>query len=287
VGRWRRSPAAGWFFSLEGVAVLKEALAFLQENFISSQKLQVILGPDGSSQIYKPNGEVVASWDGYPTREVECLSLRDFVATLSAAFDSIGPDDGEPPARSIAVGAKSVKAYARSLQDQYSIEFPLAMTKPAERLSEFLSEKSCDHKLFVKILRTSFRGVCDDMLVKQYAKVSFVQNAQTDSTAERGRHSFGKSVDAAIANAEELPESFVVRCNLFTGVASEIEIEVFVFVDFDNAKFSLWIDSQQWANELEKVRREICKTLGEEFPTTPILIGEVTGEAIEKAARFN
>lgn len=269
--------------------MIKEALEFLREKFAGGEKFQEIKGPDGSVGFYKPNGQSVATFDGYPTRTVECLSFLDLIATIHGAQASLGFGGVEADAASdsISIGSKSINANLRAGFEQYEIRYPLEMTRPAGKLAELVSEKACEHKVFIKLLRTTFRGVCDEDLHKQFAKVSFVQNVKTDSEAVRGRDSFGKSVDAALANATELPESFVVRCNLFSGLSSEIEIEVFIFIDFDSARFCLWIDSQQWANELEKVRRDVVKSLATEFQAMPILVGEITEESKEGAPRFN
>lgn len=273
-------------FLQRGLVVIKEAFEFLAASFVKGDRVSVVQLPDGSTSIYGPNGENKGGVEAHPTRRVQCNSASDFIATfINAECDCAGAVNSADAA-TVAVGLEGVRGYIRSGEIQYQIAFDFEYTSPAKKVGEFTNETELDHKQLLRMLRTTLRSSIDSSVIGQFAKVAFASSATTVAEVSRGRDTFGKSVDNAVANAIDLPESIAVKCGLFLGVNEDITLELFVYVDAERQRFLVWIDSQAWERECERVRRAVVAKIAQEIKC-PILAGQIVKEERLPAPLFN
>lgn len=94
----------------------------------------------------------------------------------------------------------------------------------------------------VRLIRFELHGVGAEPLARALARVDFARRSAGQQTVAHGKESLGRSVEASVQAAEDVPEVFTVRVPMWnnTGLGDfDVEIQMGVLLDVENERIEI------------------------------------------------
>lgn len=234
--------------------MLAELLEHLVDLAKASSAAKFHSRPEFPGRVFIEHGGGYSSEDVPPPRRKHHLSgLADVV--LATRDKAIAPDpevyyDG---GRVVALLDRSTRVERVTLE--------LARSERWQTLQNLRSHpRTLSPAEAVRLLRFDLHGTGVDALVSELGRVDFNRSSNGSHTAEHGRESLGKSVEASVQQADRVPESFAVDVAPFTnpGLRSlRGSVKVGVYVDTGAEGFEI----RPLADELELLEANVMAGL--------------------------
>lgn len=132
------------------------------------------------------------------------------------------------------------------------------------RLVELQIGIAADARDIVRFLRFELHDCGVAEVLKALRQVDFTRQSSGGRTTEHGRESLGRSVEAAVQQADKIPEEFTAEVPVFqnSGLRSiTAKVRVGVYVDVDAEKVEL----RTLTDEIEQAKVQAQRSLGAEL----------------------
>lgn len=140
----------------------------------------------------------------------------------------------------------------------------------------------------VRFLRYSLHSANTGDLAKKLGRIDFTRSSSGRSHVDHGKESFGKAVEAAVQQADDIPDRFVTTVPLWTNPGFSrfsAQIEWGLFLDLDAQNVHLQVLSDECARVMAQVQLAVASELREKLDGVPVFMGQpADGYATEYAA---
>lgn len=132
----------------------------------------------------------------------------------------------------------------------------------------------------IRLLRFGLHGTGVDKVIAALRRMDTTRRSDGQSTVEHGRESLGRSVEAAVQNADQIPEAFQVSTPVFInpGLADLTIVTVWCGVLIDLTCNPVRIEIKPLADEISnafiRAQEAIGARLARDLPGTPIFHGK-------------
>ena len=245
---------------------LKESLEYLVGLGKSSAKIESLRTGRRQTTFVLPDEKTVTVDHWEVDRDESLYTLDSLMAWLA--------NHSELTERSIWVGEEGVKVV---FDPKYRDDVATLVLEDSE---EFQALGSLPRKFSQKSLRFFLRSTFDaggdvEKVLEAIKTVDFSRQSDGTSTVEHGRESLGKSVEAKVQGATEIPERFTVECARWAtdGLRMKVPISLMLDVDFQDECFVL----KPGPNELNKFHcaavSHLVSLLRNDQTSTPVYHG--------------
>jgi|SRR6185503_8266965 len=97
--------------------------------------------------------------------------------------------------------------------------------------------------------------------IAEFRKIDFARTVGTRNDVQHGRESLGRSIEAAVQQADKIPEAFTVEVPVYSsaGLPSEtiVDVEVQVFLDYEGSKVQLKTDPDDISLVIDRAHARI------------------------------
>ncbi len=187
------------------------------------------------------NGEI--EWKPKPPSEVESdlRGVEDFLLALT-------------PASVVFHQEAQLFAYLDREKRTDRVRVELRPSQRFQALEALQKGVSLEPKAAVKLLRGTFGKESNiEPVVKALRQIDFTRTSAGKSHVEHGRESLGRSVEAAVQQADQVPEEFLVACPVYTNPGCGAFL--------GQVRVSLWLDLDAQRVELRVLPDEITTSL--------------------------
>jgi len=118
---------------------------------------------------------------------------------------------------------------------------PLHLSKRYQTVAALAAGRDFDVPAAVKFLRFELHGTNVGHVIDAISRIDFTRRSEGHASVEHGRETLGNSVEAAIQQADNVPEAFRVSVDVYTnpGFRYTIQIECGVYIDLAAQKVHL------------------------------------------------
>lgn len=201
-----------------------------------------------------------------PKRAHKLLGLDDLLLALRDPIIAYAPE--------VYVAGGRVCALLDRNERRSMVTIDLQETKRFQLCAQLQAQpRQFQPKDAVKMLRLELHGGNHEHVIQALSRIDFTRNSAGKSHVEHGRETLGRSVEAAVQQADNVPKSFTVGVPLWTTSGFTrygVTVEFGVFLDLDTSTVELRVLS----DEIERVRnlaltavaKDISEALGGKVP---------------------
>ncbi len=125
----------------------------------------------------------------------------------------------------------------------------LHATEQFETLTGLTTPRQFEPKAAIKLLRFDLHGADSEGLVQALTRVDFLRRSEGTSTVEHGKESLGRMVEAAVQQADSIPDRFTVTVPIWSGFATTVSVHCGVYLDLETQRVELRV----LADEIQRV----------------------------------
>lgn len=251
--------------------MIKEALSYLNERFLAAKAIARInhLSECDSRHEYYDVGGVLTPVELPPEDRSHSVRTVDDLILAAKRW-------GVPEATTIFIGTGSVTVLIDDADRLETVRLDLPL-HPQFKFLEGCEEKSlADQPTFLKSLRIHLPGIeRRDELISRVRSIKWKSSTDGYSEFSQGRESLGKSVEAEIIGASEIPEAIVVNTPVFA--LADLDMKVGILCDLEVVATSQRFRFCPLADELRSKREIVLdvlkKTIVKSLPKATVLFG--------------
>ena len=129
----------------------------------------------------------------------------------------------------------------------------------------------------VKMLRFDLHSTGTESVLRALSRVDFTRKSDGGANVDHGRESLGKSVEAAVQQADSIPETFMVTCSVYTNPGfrdlSQVQVACGVYLDMQNDQIEIRTLSDEIEAGMNAAQAAIAQKLAEDLPAVPSYFG--------------
>jgi len=128
----------------------------------------------------------------------------------------------------------------------------------------------------VKMLRFELHGGNVEHVIQALSRIDFTRNSAGKSHVEHGRETLGRSVEAAVQQADAVPKDFTVAVPIWTNPGFHVHganIEFGVFLDLEAQMVELRVMSDECLRVSNLAVGAVISRLQESLPNVPVFHG--------------
>ena len=234
---------------------------------------------------------------------IECVTSKDIPELVFVRQGAVHSEHEVPPARR----AHSVHGYADILSvcsDQMAVSpeifhdhtgivvhlergdrrdlvrMPLEQSHRFKVLRDLQTKDPMTQQEAIRLLRFGLHGTGVDSVIAALRRMDTTRKSDGRSLVEHGRESLGRSVEAAVQNADQIPEAFQVHTPVFInpGLAELTMVTIWCGVLLDLASTPVRIEIKPLADEVSnafiRAQEAIGAALARDLPSKPIFHGK-------------
>lgn len=225
--------------------------------------------PQLPTKVFVRHGDELQEKDApAPFRSHGLAGLDDLVNALA--------DKAIAPAPEVYVAANRVRAFLNRADRRELVTVDLVETKRFKLVTELQTPRSMQPKEAVKMLKLDLHGGNVAQVIQPLSRIEFTRTGTGRTSVDHGKESLGRSVEAQVQNAKDVPEAF------------DLAVPVWSTSGFDRfgvlVKFGLYLDLEAQtvelrvlADEIERVRNQalvaVVRELGARLEGVPIFLG--------------
>jgi len=171
-----------------------------------------------------------------PPRNHTVYTLAEIIAAAQRHADI----DGDAPTVYHSPDCVVLVTNHRERYDRYTLHLhESAHIKTLRTLED--PNRSFTQQALVALLRHDLAGTVPETVLATVRRVTFARQANSRGEYEHGRDSLGKSVEAAVANAADIPEALTATVRVYRnpGIAIRHPIALTLTIDTQNELFKL------------------------------------------------
>lgn len=226
--------------------------------------------PQLPATVFVRNGDQLATHAAPPTyRKHDLAGFADLVAALKDKEMAGSPE--------VYVGADKVVAYLSRTDRREVVSVQLIESKRLKLCAALQAQPvKFQPKDAVKMLRLDFHGGQHDHITQALSRVDFTRTSAGHTNVAHGRESLGKSVEAVVQQAQDVPQKFNLSVPMWTTSGFTrygVTVEFGVFLDLEGQTVELRVLS----DEVERVRNlalaAVVKDLQDALEGVPVFLG--------------
>lgn len=202
-----------------------------------------------------------------PLRKHRLTGFRDLVAALRD--HEIAPDP------EVYIDGTSVVAFLDRTERQSIVSMPLTETARFKLCCELEKPRGFAPRDLVKFLRLELHGGAHQAVTQAVSRIDFMRTSSGKTDVKHGRETLGKSVEAVVQSAEDIPESFVVTVPIWStpGCGWTKPIEFGIYLDNEKQQVELRAFSDECAGARNAALAELRNAIAEACPDVPVFMG--------------
>lgn len=212
--------------------------------FVSHESL-----PD-SVFLNKPDGSVEKVEVPPPTRNHELLGLQDIVAIVKDEVISASPE--------VWVSNTCVAIILNRLKRREVVTCGLAHTEQFTTLLDLLSPTQLQPRQAIKLLRFDLHGANTEGVVQALRRVDFLRTSEGKSSVEHGKESLGRSVEAAVQQADSIPDRFTMTVPIWLGFPYTATVACGCYLDLETERVELRVLADEIGRAVERAVKELA-----------------------------
>lgn len=169
-----------------------------------------------------------------PERQHVIRSLPDFVSALTDAVIAKDPE--------VYFSMREAVAFLDRKDRRETIRFPITPSDRWTAVQGLQSSQPMTTKEAIRLLRFDLHGSGAESVIQSLRRVDFTRTSAGKSTVEHGKESFGRSVEAAVQQADSVPESFCLHVSPAVNVGLrgfDVSIRIGVMIDLEAERILL------------------------------------------------
>jgi len=138
------------------------------------------------------------------------------------------------------------------------------------------SPRKMQPKDAVKMLRLELHGGRHDAVVQALSRIDFVRTGAGKSHVDHGKESLGRSVEAAVQQAESIPKDFDVAVPVWTNSGFSrysVNVNFGLFLDLEEQVVELRVLSDECQRVVNQTMVALVQDLMRSLPGVPVLLG--------------
>lgn len=203
-----------------------------------------------------------------PLRAHQLGGLDDLVAALK--------DTAIAPAPEVYVSPGQVHAFLNRADRRESVAVKLVETKRFQMVTALQQPRSMQPKDAVKMLKLELHGGNIAHVIQALSRVEFIRTGTGRTNVEHGKESLGRSVEAMVQQAKDVPEQFTLAVPVWSTSGFSrfsVNVEFGLYLDLEAQTVELRV----LADEIERVRNlALAAAVGElsaRLEGVPIFLG--------------
>lgn len=128
----------------------------------------------------------------------------------------------------------------------------------------------------VKLLRLELHGGRHDHVIQALSRIDFTRSSAGKSHVDHGKESMGRSVEAAVQQADSVPKDFEVAVPVWTNPGFSrysVNVKFGLFLDLDNQAVELRVLSDECMRVVTQTLGTVASDLREALPDVPVFLG--------------
>lgn len=211
--------------------MIAEAIDRIQKLAHDASRTQILANEDLPGVVFLRHGDELREIQVPPPRRFPAvLTLTDLVAMLMHA---------DFPRSEVYVSHGQVEAFLDRDDRRETVVLPLAKTARLERIEALMAEPALTQSAAIKMLRFELYGPHAASLVTALRRVDFTRKSTGGRTVEHGKESLGRSVEAEVQQAGDIPDEFRVTLPVYQGVGFEASFTVGLHLDLAAERIEL------------------------------------------------
>ena len=202
-------------------------------------------------------------------RAAQLCGFDDLVAAASDLQIAARPE--------VYVSAAGIAVLLDRADRREAITVPLAPSKRWQLVESLQQPKVMQPKDAVKMLRLDLHGGNVAHVIQALSRIDFTRSSAGRTNVEHGRESLGRSVEAAVQQAESVPQQFTLAVPVWSTAGFSrfgVQVEFGLFLDLEAQAVELRV----LADEVERARNlALAAVVGElraQLPAgTPVFLG--------------
>lgn len=237
--------------------MLRDALMALVDLGQKAKSVELVTHEKLPDKVFVRHGEELEEHDvPPPRRSSEIHDLADLIKYLQS---------GIAPYPEVYVSRESVRAYLHREDRRDQVFMPMTLTHRFSTLWGLANKVThFSPKEAIALLRFDLYGNHSPAMISALRKVDFTRRNTGENVTEHGRESLGRSVEAEVQQAAEIPDEFLVSVPIYqeAGLRSfEVTARVCVYLDAQNEAIRLIPLKDEieasWGNILGEIRDSI------------------------------
>lgn len=220
-----------------------------------AQGIELAQHPDLPDVVFRRVGTNVTEHEVPPPRRHHTLEgVQDIIRAVVRATE-----EGEPE---VYHDDTAVRVLLDREDRRDTLDMPLHVSERFRTLEALAkAPRAMSPAAAVKFLRFELQGTGIDAVVAGLRRIDFTRSGSGASNVQHGRESLGRSVEAAVQQADQVPEEFVVETPLYTNPGLRqvtVRVRVGVYLDPGNES----IEVRTLADEVAFARNAAQEALG-------------------------
>lgn len=128
----------------------------------------------------------------------------------------------------------------------------------------------------VKLLRLELHSGRHDHVIQALSRIDFTRSSAGKSHVDHGKESMGRSVEAAVQQADSVPKDFEVAVPVWTNPGFSrysVNVKFGLFLDLDNQAVELRVLSDECSRVVTQTLAAVAADLREALPDVPVFLG--------------
>lgn len=223
----------------------------------SAHKVDVHNIPQLPRTVFIRVGDVLHEHDVPPPwRQHDLAGLGDLVAALT--------DKGIAPRPEVYVSPREVVALLDRDDRRERITVRLEETKRWQLIAALQTPRAMQPKEAVKLLRLELHGGNVEHMIQALSRIDFVRTSSGRTNVEHGRETLGRSVEAAVQQANDVPKDFQLAVPVWSTSGFSrfsVNVQFGVYLDLEGQAVELRV----LADEVERARNQALAAVVDEL----------------------
>lgn len=250
--------------------MLSEALQYLVGLGQQARAVEVIKVGAFPDHVFVRVGSELQKLDAPPDRRNHHVGgMADFIEGVQSMAR-------QESAAQVFVSEKEIVALldANDRRDRITLSLQTTTRFARARLLE-AQPYSFEPRAAVKFLRLEMHSANVEPIIQSLRRLDFQRTSSGRSAVEHGRESLGKSVEAVVQQAGDIPESFSIIVPIWSnqGAQKQATIDVGVFLDLEAQKVELRVLADEIARVLVQGTNALAADLREALPQSQVYVG--------------
>lgn len=129
----------------------------------------------------------------------------------------------------------------------------------------------------IRTLRFDLHGTGIESVIQALSKVDFTRKSDGGASVSHGRESLGQAVEAAVQQAESIPQTFVVHCSVYSNPGfvglTAVEVICGIYLDLQNEQIEIRVLADELSAAENAAQTAIGAKLAADLPQTPVFHG--------------
>ena len=235
----------------------------------AARSLEVLTHPSLPDQVFLRHGDQLHEHlVSPPPRKPTLVGVNDLVSMLSIGSVATAPE--------VYVGPAGVVAFLDSGARDEIATLPLTESARFKLCQEIERQpRSFAPRDLVRFLRQTLWGGASNQLIQSLSRIDFTRTSTGRTDVKHGRETLGRTVEAVVQQADDVPESFVAHIPIWTtpGAPFTRAIEFGIYLDAEKSAIELSVRSDSCSEARNGALMALCYTLSEALKGVPVFMG--------------